>query len=64
MGRTVVACGWSGKKNGDSFGLADPQFDVLLTRNKNLPYQQSLDTTQIAVRIVRARYPSPSEPCQ
>lgn len=52
--RTVVACGWSGKKNGDLLALADPQFDVLLTLDKNLPYQQNLDTKRIAVLIVRA----------
>ena len=32
--RTVVACGWSGMKNGDLLALADPQFDVLLTLDK------------------------------
>ena len=53
--RTVVECGWSGKKNGELLGLADPQFDVLLTLDKNLPYQQNLATKQIAVLIVRAR---------
>ena len=53
--RTVVACGWSGKKNGDLLALADLQFDVLLTLDKNLPYQQNLDTRRIAVLIVRAR---------
>jgi len=52
---TVVACGWSGKKNGDLLALADLQFDVLLTLDKNLPYQQNLDTKRIAVLIVRAR---------
>jgi predicted nuclease of predicted toxin-antitoxin system len=53
--RTVVECGWAGKKNGELLGLADPKFDVLLTLDKNLPYQQNLDTTRIAVLIVRAR---------
>jgi hypothetical protein len=43
--RTVVECGWAGKKNGELLGLADP----------NLPYQQNLDTKRIAVLIVRAR---------
>ena len=52
--RTVVEGGWSGKKNGELLDLADPQFDVLLTLDKNLPYQQNLDTTRIAVLIVRA----------
>ena len=53
--RTVVECGWAGKKNGELLGLADPQFDVPLTLDKNLPYQQNLDTKRIAVLIVRAR---------
>ena len=53
--RTVVGCGWSGKKNGQLLTLADPLFDVLLTLDKNLPYQQNLATGQIAVLIIRAR---------
>lgn len=52
--RTVVECGWSGKKNGELLALADPLFDVLLTLDKNLPYQQNLDTVRIAVLILRA----------
>jgi predicted nuclease of predicted toxin-antitoxin system len=52
---TVVLCGWSGKKNGELIALADPLFDVLLTLDKNLPYQQNLQTKRIAVLIVRAR---------
>jgi Protein of unknown function (DUF433) len=52
--RTVVECGWPGKKNGELLGLADPRFDVLLTLDKNLPYQQNLDAKRIAVLIVRA----------
>lgn len=51
--RTVVQCGWSGKKNGELLALADPLFDLLLTLDKNLPYQQSLNTKRIAVLIVR-----------
>ena len=46
---------WSGKKNGDLLALADLQFDVLLTLDRNLPYQQNLDTTRIAILIVRVR---------
>src|SRR5579863_5619949 len=53
--RTVVECGWSGRKNGELLLLADPRFDVLLTLDKNLPYQQNLDTKRIALLIVRAR---------
>ena len=47
--------GGSGQKNGDLLALADLQFDVLLTLDRNLPYQQNLDTTRIAILIVRAR---------
>jgi hypothetical protein len=52
--RTVVQCGWSGKKNGDLLAVADPLFDVLLTLDKNLPYQQNLDSVRIAVLILHA----------
>jgi hypothetical protein len=53
--RTVAGCGWSGKKNGELLSLADRLFDVLITLDKNLPYQQKLDTKRIAVLIVRVR---------
>lgn len=53
--RTVVECGWSGKKNGELLALADSQFDVLLTLDKNLPFQQDLGSVRIAVLILRAR---------
>lgn len=53
--RTVVECGWSGKKNGELLALADPLFDVFLTLDKNLPYQQNLESVRVAVLIVRAR---------
>ncbi len=53
--RTVVECGWSGKKNGELIVLADPLFDVLLTLDKNIPYQQDVTSGRISVLIVRAR---------
>jgi hypothetical protein len=51
---TVAECGWSGKKNGELLAQADLLFDLLLTLDKNLPYQQNLNTKRIAVLIVRA----------
>ena len=53
--RTVAESGWSGKKNGDLLALADSRFDVLLTLDKSLPYQQTLESGRIAVPVVRAR---------
>jgi predicted nuclease of predicted toxin-antitoxin system len=52
--RTVAECGWAGKKNGELLSLAEPQFDVLLTLDKNIPYQQDLKLGRIAILIVRA----------
>lgn len=53
--RSVAECGWSGKKNGELLALADPLFDVLLTLDKNLPFQQDLGSARIAVLIMCAR---------
>jgi predicted nuclease of predicted toxin-antitoxin system len=51
--RTVAECGWAGKKNGELLSLAEDQFDVLLTLDKNIPYQQDLKLGRIAILIVR-----------
>jgi hypothetical protein len=53
--RSVVECGWLGKRNGELLALADPVFDVLLTLDRNLPYQQNLHSRRIALVVVRAR---------
>jgi hypothetical protein len=53
--RTVTECGWAGKKNGELLTLAEPLFDVLLTLDKSVPYQQEVASRTIAVLIVRAR---------
>ena len=52
--RTVAESGWAGKKNGELLSLAEPEFDVLLTLDKNIPYQQDLKLGRIAILIVRA----------
>ena len=41
--------GWSGKQNGELISLIDGQFDVFLTGDKNLRYQQRIDTRNIAI---------------
>jgi hypothetical protein len=38
---TVQYMGWSGIKNGELLSRAEGQFDVFLTADKNLRYQQS-----------------------
>jgi len=53
--RSVVECGWAGKKNGELLLLAESLFDVVLTLDKSVPYQQDVSSRRIAVLIMRAR---------
>jgi predicted nuclease of predicted toxin-antitoxin system len=52
---TVQEAGWSGIENGELLALADSSFDVLITVDQNIRYQQNLTGLKIAVVIVRAR---------
>jgi hypothetical protein len=52
--RTVQEAGWAGKKNGDLLELAEKGFDVLITLDTNLRYQQNLAGRRIALIVVRA----------
>jgi predicted nuclease of predicted toxin-antitoxin system len=51
---TVQKCGWSGVKNGKLLALAATQFDVFLTMDSNLEYQQNLKTLPVAVLVLLA----------
>lgn len=51
---TVVERGWGGTKNGALLALAAPEFDALITVDKNLPYQQNLTQLPIAVVVLDA----------
>lgn len=48
--RTVVEMGWGGTKNGALLRRAAGEFDVLLTVDSNLEYQQ--DTTALPIPVV------------
>ena len=52
---TVTGHGWSGIKNGKLLALADAEFDVFLTVDQNLKYQQNLTAFRIAVILLVAR---------
>ena len=52
--RTVLEAGWSGKKNGELLRLAEADFDVLVTVDTNLPYQQNLSGRRIAIVVLRS----------
>ena len=51
---TVAQNGWAGVKNGRLLALAATDFDVFLTINLNLEYQQNLRTLPVAVLVVEA----------
>jgi predicted nuclease of predicted toxin-antitoxin system len=52
--KTVAEMGWSGTKNNALLRLAAAQFDVLLTVDQGIPYQQNLPGLDLALVIVRA----------
>jgi len=51
---TVQRAGWTGIKNGKLLELAAAEFDVFLTMDRNLEFQQNLATLPIAVLVVEA----------
>ena len=54
--QTVPEAGFAGQKNGVLLSLAEAAgFDLFLTMDKGLQYQQNLAGRSIAVLIVRAR---------
>ena len=51
---TVQEAGWSGKENGELLALAESEFDVLVSIDQNIRYQQNLTGRRIAIVILRA----------
>jgi predicted nuclease of predicted toxin-antitoxin system len=51
---TVQRCGWAGLKNGKLLALAASRFDVFVTMDRNLEYQQNVANLPIAVIVVQA----------
>ena len=50
--QTVASMGWSGIKNGELLTLAQSAFDVFITVDRNLSFQQHLPKFTIAVVLV------------
>lgn len=49
---TAYEMGWASLTNGDLLDAAERSFDVLVTTDQNLPYQQNLTGRQLAVLIL------------
>lgn len=52
---TVTEQGWSGVENGELLALAEAEFDVFLTVDQNLKYQQNLTSIKIGLILMIAR---------
>ncbi len=53
--KTARQMGWSTIRNGELLGLATKEFDVFVTVDRNLSFQQNLPAFAIAVIVLRAR---------
>src|SRR3954447_25554465 len=51
---TVGSMRWAGTKNGALLRRAETQFDVFLTADRSLQYQQNLHNVQIAIVVLIA----------
>lgn len=52
--KTARQMGWSTVKNGELLALASKDFEVFVTVDRNLSFQQNLPTFAIAVVVLRA----------
>ncbi|MDT7604293.1 MAG: hypothetical protein QOF61_2290, partial [Acidobacteriota bacterium] len=52
---TVTERGWSGVKNGKLLALAESEFDVFLTVDQNLKFQQNLQAFSISIILLIAK---------
>jgi predicted nuclease of predicted toxin-antitoxin system len=52
---SVQEAGWAGKRNGELLKLAEGRFDVFITLDTNLQYQQNMVGRQIGIIVIRAQ---------
>jgi hypothetical protein len=52
--KTVPQMGWAGVKNGQLLALAEAEFDVFVTVDRNLSFQQNLPQFDMAVIVLQA----------
>ena len=49
---TVQEMGWAGIRNGELLRRAETQFDVLVTADQNVRYQQNLSGRKLAILVL------------
>ncbi len=52
---TVQERGWSGRKNSELLRLAQAEFDVLVTMDGSLEYQQNMRQLALSIVVLHAR---------
>jgi len=52
---TVAEAGWSGLSNGELLQLAAERFDLFVTADQNLQYQQNLRSLPLSIAVLAAR---------
>jgi hypothetical protein len=55
VARTAAEMGWASKKNGELLVLAADEFDVFLTSDRNLSYQQNVAAFDLAIVVLVAQ---------
>ena len=53
--KTVPEMGWAGKTNGELLRLAEKEFEVFITIDQNLQYQQNLKKSSLAVVLLTVK---------
>jgi predicted nuclease of predicted toxin-antitoxin system len=53
--QTTRAAGFGSKKNGELLAVAEGRWDVLLTSDRNIKYQQNMTGRKISILILRAK---------
>jgi predicted nuclease of predicted toxin-antitoxin system len=53
--QTVRGAGYGSKKNGELLALAEGRWDVLLTSDRNIKYQQNMTGRTVSILILRAK---------
>lgn len=52
---TVPDAGLAGKQNGELLSLAEDHFDVFITLDKGIEYQQNLASRKLSIIVIRAK---------
>ncbi len=53
--RTVQEMGWSGTQNGELLSISETEFDVFVTIDQGIRYEQNLANWKLAILVLNAR---------